>query len=193
MEASEKKIIKLCKENRREGFELLFKRFENYIYKICKNFTCSKEDALDIMQEVFLKIYKSFESFDAKKSLSPWVKRITVNTCINYKRDNNKRYGDVSINVSMDDEKNTFENVISDDINTEDMAIYTDTKKLLENLIRKLPEEVRMAIILKHIEGLSYEKIAKIMNCPEGTVKTYVFRGRKLLKEGLLKKGAWEV
>lgn len=145
------------------------------------------------MQEVFLKIYKSFESFDAKKSLSPWVKRITVNTCINYKRDNNKRYGDVSINVSMDDEKNTFENVISDDINTEDMAIYTDTKKLLENLIRKLPEEVRMAIILKHIEGLSYEKIAKIMNCPEGTVKTYVFRGRKLLKEGLLKKGAWEV
>jgi len=193
LEASEKKIIKLCKENRREGFELLFKRFENYIYKICKNFTCSKEDALDIMQEVFLKIYKSFESFDAKKSLSPWVKRITVNTCINYKRDNNKRYGDVSINVSMDDEKNTFENVISDDINTEDMAIYTDTKKLLENLIRKLPEEVRMAIILKHIEGLSYEKIAKIMNCPEGTVKTYVFRGRKLLKEGLLKKGAWEV
>ncbi|NLW26695.1 RNA polymerase sigma factor [Acetivibrio saccincola] len=193
MEASEKKIIKLCKENRREGFELLFKRFENYIYKICKSFTCSKEDALDIMQEVFLKIYKSFESFDAKKSLSPWVKRITVNTCINYKRDNNKRYGDVSINVSMDDEKNTFENVISDDINTEDMAIYTDTKKLLENLIRKLPEEVRMAIILKHIEGLSYEKIAKIMNCPEGTVKTYVFRGRKLLKEGLLKKGAWEV
>lgn len=193
MEASEKKIIKLCKENRREGFELLFKRFENYIYKICKSFTNSKEDALDIMQEVFLKIYKSFESFDAKKSLSPWVKRITVNTCINYKRDNNKRYGDVSINVSMDDEKNTFENVISDDINTEDMAIYTDTKKLLENLIRKLPEEVRMAIILKHIEGLSYEKIAKIMNCPEGTVKTYVFRGRKLLKEGLLKKGAWEV
>ncbi|AUG58181.1 MAG TPA: RNA polymerase sigma factor [Ruminiclostridium sp.] len=193
MEASEKKIIKLCKENRREGFELLFKRFENYIYKICKSFTYSKEDALDIMQEVFLKIYKSFESFDAKKSLSPWVKRITVNTCINYKRDNNKRYGDVSINVSMDDEKNTFENVISDDINTEDMAIYTDTKKLLENLIRKLPEEVRMAIILKHIEGLSYEKIAKIMNCPEGTVKTYVFRGRKLLKEGLLKKGAWEV
>jgi RNA polymerase sigma-70 factor (ECF subfamily) len=193
LEASEKKIIKLCKENRREGFELLFKRFENYIYKICKSFTYSKEDALDIMQEVFLKIYKSFESFDAKKSLSPWVKRITVNTCINYKRDNNKRYGDVSINVSMDDEKNTFENVISDDINTEDMAIYTDTKKLLENLIRKLPEEVRMAIILKHIEGLSYEKIAKIMNCPEGTVKTYVFRGRKLLKEGLLKKGAWEV
>lgn len=193
MEASEKKIIKLCKENRREGFELLFKRFENYIYKICKSFTYSKEDALDIMQEVFLKIYKSFESFDAKKSLSPWVKRITVNTCINYKRDNNKRYGDVSINVSMDDEKNTFENVISDDINTEDMAIYTDTKKLLENLIRKLPEEVRMAIILKHIEGLNYEKIAKIMNCPEGTVKTYVFRGRKLLKEGLLKKGAWEV
>lgn len=193
MEASEKKIIKLCKENRREGFELLFKRFENYIYKICKNFTYSNEDALDIMQEVFLKIYKSFESFDAQKSLSPWVKRITVNTCINYKRDNIKSYSDVSINASMDDENNTFENIISDDSNTEDMAIYTDTKKLLENLIRNLPEEVRMAVILKHIEGLSYEKIAKIMNCPEGTVKTYVFRGRKLLKKGLLKKGAWEV
>lgn len=193
MEASEKKNIKFCKENRREGFELLFKRFENYIYKICKNFTYSNEDALDIMQEVFLKIYKSFESFDAQKSLSPWVKRITVNTCINYKRDNIKSYSDVSINASMDDENNTFENIISDDSNTEDMAIYTDTKKLLENLIRNLPEEVRMAVILKHIEGLSYEKIAKIMNCPEGTVKTYVFRGRKLLKKGLLKKGAWEV
>ncbi|NLI57879.1 MAG: RNA polymerase sigma factor [Clostridium sp.] len=193
MEASEKKIIKLCKQSRKEGFELLFKKFENYIYKICYSYTYSKEDALDIMQEVFFKIYKSFESFDGKKALSPWVKRITVNTCLNYTRDNSKRCGDVSINRSIDDEKNTFEDIIADGCNTEDRAIYMDTKKLLENSIKELPKEVRMAIILKHLQGLSYEKVAQIMNCPEGTVKTYVFRGRKLLKDRLVKKGVWEV
>jgi RNA polymerase sigma factor (sigma-70 family) len=123
LEASEKKIIKLCKQSRREGFELLFKKFENYIYKICYSYTYSKEDALDIMQEAFLKIYKSFESFDGKKALSPWVKRITVNTCLNYTRDNSKRCGDVSINKSIDDEKNTFEDIIADGCNTEDRAI----------------------------------------------------------------------
>jgi RNA polymerase sigma-70 factor (ECF subfamily) len=63
----------------------------------------------------------------------------------------------------------------------------------LENSIKELPKEVRMAIILKHLQGLSYEKVAQIMNCPEGTVKTYVFRGRKLLKDRLVKKGVWEV
>ncbi|TYQ16427.1 UNVERIFIED_CONTAM: RNA polymerase sigma-70 factor (ECF subfamily) [Acetivibrio alkalicellulosi] len=193
MEVSEQKIIKLCQKSRREGFELLFKKFENYIYRICYSYTYSKEDALDIMQEVFLRIYKAFDTFDTNKSLSPWVKRITVNTCINYKRDNISKHSDVSINASIDDGENTFEDVVADSCKTEDKAIYMDTKKLLEDSIRQLPNEERMAVILKHIKGLSYESIAEIMNCPQGTVKTYIYRGRKLLKEKLVKKGVWEV
>jgi len=76
VEVPDQKIIKLCKKNKREGFELLFKKYERYIYSICYSYTYSQQDALDLVQEVFLRIYRNFEKVDEKKPVSPWIKKL---------------------------------------------------------------------------------------------------------------------
>lgn len=193
MEVPDKKIINLCKKNNREGFELLFKKYERYIYSICYSYTYSQQDALDLVQEIFLRIYRGFAKVNDKKPLFPWIKRIAVNTCINYKRDNRNRASELSIHATIDDGKATLEDMVYDNGLTENEVMFMDTKKVLEESIRELPNEVKMAVLLRHIKGLSYNEISELMECPVGTVKTYIYRGRKLLKDSLVKKGVWEV
>lgn len=193
MEVPDQKIIKLCKKNKREGFDLLFEKYQRYIYSICYSYTYSQQDALDLVQEIFLRIYRGFDKVDDKKPISPWIKKISVNTCINFKRDNKNKASELSINSSANENDGTLEDVVSDRGLTEDRVVYLDTKKTLEESIRELPDEVKMAVLLRHIKGLSYNEIADLMSCPIGTVKTYLFRGKKLLKESLVKKGVWEM
>ncbi len=193
LELPDQKIIKLCKKNKREGFDLLFKKYERYIYTICYSYTYSQQDALDLVQDIFLRIYRNFEKVDEKKPLSPWVKKIAVNTCINFKRDNKNKASELSIHLSNNDSEKTIEESMADSGFTEDEVVYLDTKKILEEAIMELPKEVKMAILLRNIKGLSYNEISELMECPVGTVKTYIFRGKKLLKDSLVRKGVWEV
>jgi RNA polymerase sigma-70 factor (ECF subfamily) len=191
LEVTDKELIKLCKRKKREGFDLLFKKYERYIYKICYFYASSKDDSLDLMQEIYLKVFKSLDNFDEDKALLPWIKRITVNTCINFLKKNNK--GVISLNESTVPNEEPLELKLASSESTEQHLIYQDTKKIVENSIQELPNEMRMAIILRHIKGYSYKAISDLMSCPEGTVKTYIHRGRNLLKESLVKKGIWEV
>lgn len=190
MEAADQNIIKLCKKNKREGYELLYKKYENYIYKICYYYSQSKEDALDLLQEVYIKVFKSIGKFDNEKSILPWIKKISVNTCLNFVRLNKKNV--VSLDTPVDDDK-TIESTLSSNESTENDVVYKDTREILEDSIRELPEEMKMAIILRHVKGMSYSEIGLVMSCPVGTVKTYIFRGRTLLKNSLKAKGVWEI
>lgn len=193
MDVSDQKIIRLCKKNKREGFELLFKRYEKYIYSICYSYTYSQQDALDLVQDIFIRIYKNTESMDEKRPILPWIKKIAVNVCINFKRDTKNKASELSINSTTEESEGTLEDVIADSVLTEDTVVYLDTRKILEESISELPSDVKMAVLLRHIKGLSYNEIAELMACPIGTIKTYLFRGKKLLKESLQKKGVWEV
>lgn len=193
MEVPDQKIIKLCKKNKREGFELLFKKYERYIYSICYSYTYSQQDALDLVQEIFLRIYRNFGNVDERKPVLPLIKKIAINTCINYKRDTKNKASELSINSNVDDSDRTLEDIVPDSGLTEDKVVYLDTKKALEESIKELPEDIKMAVLLRHIKGLSYNEIAELMSCPVGTIKTYLYKGRKLLKESLVKKGIWEM
>jgi len=191
LEATDRDLIGLCRRNRRDGYDLLFQKYERYIYKICYFYAPSKEDALDLLQEIFLNIFRSLDKFDESKPLLPWIKRISVNACINYVKKN--KGSPVSLDQTTDNEDNKLENILVSNENTEETYICRDTKNILEESIKELPNEMRMAIILRHIRGYSYRAISDIMSIPEGTVKTYIYRGRCLLKEKLKTKGVWEV
>ena len=86
MSVADNELVRLCKKNRREGYELLFKKYQRYIYSICFGFTGVKEDALDLTQEVYFKLYRSMAGFEQGRPLLPWIKRITTNTCLNFVR-----------------------------------------------------------------------------------------------------------
>ncbi|MEL1135739.1 RNA polymerase sigma factor [Desulfitobacterium sp. THU1] len=188
MDASDATILKLYKKDKNQGLEILYDRYKKYIYTITYHYTGNKEDALDLTQEVFLSIFKALDSFETGFSMLPWIKRITINKCLNHLRDKKDA---LSLNQQGEDGYE-IQDLLPASTNTEESTLFLDTKKLLTTAIYALPPEERMAILLRHMKGMKYEEIAKSMGVPLGTVKTYLHRGRKHLKDDLSIGGLWE-
>lgn len=189
MEVTDKRIAHLCKSGKSEGYSLLVEKYERSIYGICFRYAASREDALDIMQEVYIKLFNSMKRFDEEKPLSPYIKKVTVNTCLNFLRDRGKR---MAI-IKSEQDGEAIEEIASSDESVEEEVSFKYTREALEDAIRSLPGEMKMAVILRHVENMSYDEMACAMGCPVGTVKTYLFRGRRMLKDKLFKMGVWEV
>jgi len=189
LEVSDLDILKEYKKNNSRGLELVYDRYRKYVYTIAFHYASNKEDALDITQEVFISVFKSMGSFKEQYSLIPWIKKITVNKCLNFLR---SRKVNISLNETTES-GDELQNVFSSDEMTESAIVCKDTKKALEEAIKKLPDRERMAILLRHMKQMKYEEIASSMKLPTGTVKTLIHNGRKSIKQNLITQGAWEV
>lgn len=161
-------------------------QYEGYLYRTCYNFTRDREETLDMMQEVYIKIFRGLKQFDETRPLLPWMKTVTINTMINYS--NKKRLPETSLNTTwQQDAESTFglppEEYLAAKDNTEEQAVFSDTSSVIDRLIAQLPEAYRMALTLRYHEEMSYEQIANTLELPLGTVKNSVFRARNLLRE----------
>jgi RNA polymerase sigma-70 factor (ECF subfamily) len=185
---SDSGFLKIYKKNKHQGLEILYEKYKKYVYTIAYHYAGNQEDALDLTQEVFMAIFKSLDNFKEEFSILPWVKKITVNKCLNFIRDRKEA---VSLNQTNENGKE-IQDLIPSPENTENKTLYHDTKQSLEKALKKLLPEERMAVILRHSKGMKYAEIARIMNVPLGTVKTYLHRGRKTIKESMLKDKIWE-
>jgi len=169
-------------------FEIIVNLYEKKVYntalRMCKN----SEDAFDISQEVFLKVYKSIYSFKGESSLSTYIYRITYNMCIDFLR-KQKKQNSVSL-TNEDDEGNIIELDIKDNKAGPVEAFEAKERgEVLKNCINELSDIHREMIVLRDIEGLSYKEIAEIIGIEEGTVKSRIVRARNNLKNLLLNKG----
>ena len=135
---------------------------------------------MDLTQEVYLKIYGAIQSFDESRPLLPWIKRIAVNTCLNHKRQQRLPVEELLERHQVDEGSSP-----------EKVLMRESDHNALQEAITTLPERERMAMVLRHIKGLSYEEVAAAMNCPLGTVKTYLYRGRNTLRRILRDSGVW--
>lgn len=189
LEVSDLTILREYKKNNRKGLELIYDRYKKYVYTITFHYAGNKEDALDIMQEVFVAIFKAMNTFKEEYSLLPWIKKITVNKCLNFLRSKKQN---VSLNETTDS-GDELQNIISSSELIENTVELKDTKKALEEAIQKLPDKERMAILLRHMKQMKYDDIASTMKLPSGTVKTLIHNGRKLMKKELMMQGVWEV
>jgi RNA polymerase sigma-70 factor, ECF subfamily len=185
-------LIRRCKENDADAFNILLKKYERYLYSICYRFTWDQDEALDIMQEIYIKLFRSIDSFDEKRPFLPWLKKLAVNTCLNYKRDMMKEQNH-SLEGSCQEEDMSLLEVLPAPDNTEDIAILHNTQEILMDSLKKLPEQYRMALTLRYLEEMSYEEIARILDQPLGTVKNSIFRARNLLKTSFQSHGIMEV
>lgn len=188
MDSTHVKLIKQCKKNNKEALNQLYILYEKYIYSICFNYTHSKEDALDLLQDVFIKILKGIHTFDENRPVLPWIKRITVNTCINFKR---KSKETLSLDQVMTDDGQTLKDAIASQFNLENFILFQNTSEIINEEIAAIEDRFRLPLILRHKHNMSYDEIANYTDTPLGTVKTNIFRGRKLLKERLEKRGLW--
>lgn len=169
-EIDDKELVQNCLTNNRKYQEILYKKYASKMYNICLTYAKDKDDAKDILQNGFVKIFTSLDSFNNVGSLEGWIKRIIINTSIDYYR---KKIIDLR-NVSIDyADKNEVETSILEDINA---------KELLE-LVHKLPEGARIIFNLYAIEGYNHSEIAEMLNISTGTSKSQFSRAKSILQD----------
>lgn len=175
-------IIAQCKKYDKASFIELFKMYERYLYRLCYSYVQNEQDALDLTQEVYIKVFKNISKYDEKMPFHPWFRAVAVNTCLNFKRAD--RYGSVSLNAKDDDGKAIEEITASlDDVEAE--VLDKELGQLIRRNMECLKPKYRMVLVLRYYEGLSYEEIAAVLKEPLGTVKTNIYRARNILKEKL--------
>jgi len=175
-------IITRCKKYDKSAFVELFKIYEKYLYKLCYSYVQNEQDALDIAQEVYIKVFNYISGFDIKMPFHPWFRKIAVNTCLNFKRD--CKYDSISLNAGSEEHKGLEETVAAQmDVETE--VLNNELGQLIKENIKYLKPKHRMVLVLRYYEGLSYEEISTVLNEPIGSVKTNIYRARNVLKEKL--------
>ncbi len=178
----EASIIARCKKHDKAAFVELFKMYERYLFKLCYSYVQNQQDALDISQEVYIKVFKNISKYDEKMPFHPWFRTVAVNTCLNFKR--TCRYDSVSLNTRDEDDK-ALEDVIAAQKDVESEVLDKELGLLIRENLECLKPKHRMVLVLRYYEGLSYEEIAAVLKEPLGTVKTDIYRARNILKEKL--------
>jgi len=183
MNGEEKSLLIKAKSGDIEAFEQLVEVYEKKVFNIALRMIGNYDDANDIAQEVFIRVYKSLGGFKEQSAFSTWIYRITTNVCLDeLRKRKNKKVVYIDEDVKSDDGeiKRQFE---ATEPTPEIVAEKNYVRQVVNDAIQKLSEEHRTVIILRDIQGFSYEEIAKITKCPEGTVKSRINRARQALKD----------
>jgi len=162
------------------AFERLIKKYHRLVSHIVFRMIPNQADREDLCQDVFFRMYKNLSKFRFDSKLSTWIGRIAYNGCLNYLEKKK-----VPLNDDITNETQEYEQSASDDPGPDVLAENKILGDLLKEEIEKLPVNYRTIVTLYHLDQMTYNEISKIMNLPEGTVKSYLFRARKLLKDAL--------
>ena len=170
------------------AFETLVLEYEKNVYNIALRMTGNSEDAADMTQEAFIKAYNSLQSFRGDSKFSVWLYRIVSNVCLDFLRSKNRR-PTVSLSVEDDDGEDAQLDV-ADESQTPELLL---DRKLTRDSVRRgldsLPPDYRQILLLREIQGLSYDEIAQALSLEVGTVKSRLFRARKRLCTFLIDDG----
>ena len=171
-----------------EAFELLVLEYQKNVYNVALRITGNAEDAADMAQETFIKAYNSIASFKGDSRFSVWLYRIVTNVSVDFLRSRARR--PVSSLTVENDEGETVELEIADEeLSPERLMEVKLTSQAVRRGLEKLPEDYRRILLLREIQGLSYDEIAQVLNVEIGTVKSRIFRARKKLCAYLIKDG----
>lgn len=174
----ETKLIRRAAGGDPAAFNELLGMHERRMYAVALRMMGGAEDAQDCLQEAMLRVYRAISGFKAESSFSTWVYRITMNTCLDELRRRKNRP-----NTSLDGLLDTGWSPSDEDDTPERHAVRTQTRQALHRYIRELPEDMRAAIVLRDIQGYSYDEIAEILDTNVGTIKSRISRGRERLRE----------
>ena len=185
VQKNEQKLVRNILKGNIKLFEELIHQYQKLVVSIVMRFTNNQYDMEEVSQEIFIKIYQNLSSFQFKSKLSTWIGKIAYNHCVNYVKKNSKYMStdlvDEIDNLPQIENSTEFFNTTIEN-NFEEKEIHL----LINNNINRLPKLYQTILNLFHMQEMSYTEISKILDLPEGTVKSYLFRSRKLLKEKLL-------
>ncbi|MCX8958115.1 RNA polymerase sigma factor RpoE [Erwinia psidii] len=172
-------LVERVQKGDQKSFNLLVVRYQHKVASLVSRYVPSG-DVPDIVQESFIKAYRALESFRGDSAFYTWLYRIAVNTAKNYLVAQGRR--PPSSDVDAIDAEN-FESAsgLKEISNPENLMLSEELKQMVFRTIETLPDDLRMAITLRELDGLSYEEIAAIMECPVGTVRSRIFRAREAI------------
>lgn len=178
---NEEKLISRAAKGDAAAFNELLGAHEQRMYAVCLRMCGNHEDAQDCLQEAMLRVYRSISGFKGQSSFSTWVYRVAMNTCLDeLRRRRNKPAS--SLDGMLDAGWSP-----SDELDTpEHHAVASEKRREIRRTIAELPEDMRSAIVLRDIQGFSYEEIAKMLQINVGTIKSRISRGREKLREKFL-------
>lgn len=177
----EKEFILRLKKGEQEAYRLLVRQYRSKLLHIALGITLDREESLDIVQDVFLKVYGRIHLFEGKSSLYTWLRRITVNESLNWRRKWKRRFRWHHESLEGEEEGHSIE-LKADEIDPEGLFQKKELEKIVHQGLNRLPEEARAILILKELEGLSYKEIARYLKIKEGTVSSRIYSAREKLK-----------
>ena len=181
----DQQLVARAQRGDKSAFELLVAKYQRKLIRLLSRFIRDSAEVEDVAQEAFIKAYRALPSFRGDSAFYTWLYRIGINTAKNYLVASGRRAPTVTEMESPDGEGGDERGQVPD-LNTPESELMSrqivDTVNLA---VEALPEELRTAISLREIEGLSYEEIASMMNCPIGTVRSRIFRAREAIAEKL--------
>ncbi|HNK04654.1 MAG TPA: RNA polymerase sigma factor RpoE, partial [Accumulibacter sp.] len=168
-----------------QAFEVLFAKYQRKVARLLSRYIRDQSEVEDVSQEAFIKAYRALPSFRGESAFYTWLYRISINTAKNYLVAQGRR-APTSTEVDADDAESFDDAGQLRDINTPESLLQSrQIGETIDAAMAGLPEDLRRAIMLREIEGLSYEEIAEAMNCPIGTVRSRIFRAREVVAEKL--------
>ncbi|MBQ3210896.1 MAG: sigma-70 family RNA polymerase sigma factor [Oscillospiraceae bacterium] len=170
------------------AYEYLVKAYEKNVYNLALRMVGNSEDAYDMSQEAFIKAYNSLHSFRGDSKFSVWLYRIVSNVCLDYLRARNRK-ATVSLSVENDDGEDVELDIADEASSPQALLDRSLTRDAVRRGLQALPPDHREILLLREIQGLSYEEIADTLDLEVGTVKSRIFRARKKLCAFLIKDG----
>lgn len=183
-EISDQMLVERVQQGDRKAFDLLVLKYQHKVVKLVGRFVNDAAEAEDVAQEAFIKAYRALPSFRGDSAFYTWLYRIAINTAKNAIVSNRRRPAELDLDAQ---ESEQYERHVQlrESATPERMVLTDEIRATVEEAIAHLPEDLRTAIVLRELDGLSYEEIAAAMDCPVGTVRSRIFRAREAIDKRL--------
>ena len=176
-EPTDAQLVRRVQKGDKGAFDLLVLKYQHKIVNLVMRYVRDPDQALDISQEAFLKAYRALPRFRGDSAFYTWLYRIAVNTAKNYLAAQRRRPLDVELDL-QDPEQFDLHAKLKEVDTPEGVVLSRELHETVERAIDSLPDDLRTAIVLRELDGMSYEEIAQTMDCPVGTVRSRIFRAR---------------
>jgi len=185
MEESDLVLVKRVQRGDKSAFDLLVRKYQHKVVKLVLRYVRNPAEAEDITQEAFIKAYRALPQFRGDSAFYTWMYRIAINTAKNSLASRDRSPIAYDLDLTDPEESHSVQTKLQDPDTPEGMALTEEIRGIVNSAIEGLPEELKTAIVLRELDGLSYEEIAAAMECPVGTVRSRIFRAREAIDKRL--------